>query len=78
MSSDKEVNIYNMALHECITIDSLKLPDRIVRVTRVPGGWLYRTTITSGTTCMTEVFVPYSDEYVSTVRSIERLPAFFS
>lgn len=50
--------IYELNLHEGITITDPETKRQIFYVTRVPGGWLYYDSDTNS-----NVFVPYNNEF---------------
>jgi hypothetical protein len=54
---EQERNIYNMKLHQTLTVEDGNL---FTTVLRVPGGWMYRSYDKSHQIC-TSAFVPYTD-----------------
>lgn len=62
MESEETKSIYDMDLHDVIRLTNISW------VTRVPGGWMYKTTsVGEGIGCC---FVPYHAEYKPSLHSI--------
>ena len=58
-----EKTIYNIKLHESISIDT-------VIILRVPGGWIYDEYDDNKDITTTSTFVPYNDEFNEVVTTI--------
>lgn len=60
----KDSKFYNMGLNEVIEFNE---ETEVVRVRRVPGGWIYETsyTIDDSQVGINATFVPYNEEFFS-------------
>lgn len=63
--------LYGMTLHQTLLLGS---NDESIRITRVPGGWLYWTSrVVAGGKVIDTQFIPYSSEFDPS-GSVEELP----